>query len=88
MNNHGGEIFRIVQTAKAGTPPEWFTTPQEFDLSALAKSFRISFLRVHDLASLEGLSHEAFSEGGVRMIEVLVDGEENLRLRKSFSERE
>jgi len=86
MNNHGGEIFRIVQTARSGAPPEWFTTPQEYDLSALAKSFRISFLRVHDLASLEALGPEVFSEGGVRIIEVMATGEENLKIRKSFSE--
>jgi 2-succinyl-5-enolpyruvyl-6-hydroxy-3-cyclohexene-1-carboxylate synthase len=80
----GGEIFRFVQTAKAGGEEGWFTTPQEFDLSALAKSFRISFTRVHDLESLEAIPLETFSENGVRLIEVLAGGEENLKIRKTF----
>lgn len=84
MNNGGGEIFRIVQTAKAGAPEAWFTTPQEYDLAALAKSFRISFLRVNDLASLNALGPELFSECGVRLIEVLVSPEENGRVRRAF----
>ena len=85
MNNGGGEIFRIVQTAKAGGEQEWFTTPQEYDLSALAKTFRISFTRVHDLESLEAIGPETFSENGVRLIEVIAGGEENLKIRKTFS---
>lgn len=85
MNNGGGEIFRIVQTAKAGAPEAWFTTPQEFDLAALAKSFRISFLRVNDLGSLTAIGPELFSETGVRIIEVLVSPEENVRVRKAYS---
>jgi 2-succinyl-5-enolpyruvyl-6-hydroxy-3-cyclohexene-1-carboxylate synthase len=84
MNNGGGEIFRIVGTSKSGGQAEWFTTPQEYDLAALAKSFRISFSRVHDLASLEAITPEAFSENGVRIIEVLCTSEENLKVRKSF----
>ncbi|HEY8278839.1 MAG TPA: 2-succinyl-5-enolpyruvyl-6-hydroxy-3-cyclohexene-1-carboxylic-acid synthase [Bdellovibrionota bacterium] len=83
MNNGGGEIFRMVKTAEAG-PPEWFTTPQEFDLSAIAKSFRISFSRVHDLASLESIVPETFANSGVRLIEVLAGGEPNVKIRKSF----
>jgi 2-succinyl-5-enolpyruvyl-6-hydroxy-3-cyclohexene-1-carboxylate synthase len=85
MNNGGGEIFRLVGTAQSGAPADWFTTPQEFDLSALAKSFRISFLRVHDESSLTAIGPELFSGGGVRMIEVLVSPQENVRIRKSFT---
>lgn len=84
MNNGGGEIFRLVGTSNSGAPQEWFTTPQEFDLSALAKSFRISFLRVHDLDSLKTIDSDLFSSAGVRLIEVLVSQEENLKIRKSF----
>lgn len=84
MNNGGGEIFRMVQTAKSGAPAEWFTTPQEFDLSAIAKSFRLSFLRVHDLGSLQAIVPETFSDCGVRLIEVMVSPEENVRIRKAF----
>jgi 2-succinyl-5-enolpyruvyl-6-hydroxy-3-cyclohexene-1-carboxylate synthase len=83
MNNGGGEIFKIVPTASAGSP-EWFTTPQQYDIAALAKSFRISYSRVHDLASLEAIVPETFNHCGVRLIEVLVSGEQNLNIRKSF----
>ncbi len=84
MNNGGGEIFRIVPTAKAGGRPEWFTTPQEFDLSALAKAFRISYARVHDLPALAAVGADTFSGNGVRLLEVIVNSESNLSIRRSF----
>lgn len=84
MNNGGGEIFRIVPTAESGGSPEWFTTPQNFDLGALAKAFRISYTRVHDLDSLQSLPAETFSGNGVRLIEVIVQGEANVKIRKLF----
>lgn len=87
MNNGGGEIFRIVPTAKTGGNIEWFTTPQEFDLAGLAKGFRISYARLYNQQDLAELSGEAFSHRGVRLIEVLFDPETNLHVRKSFQDR-
>jgi 2-succinyl-5-enolpyruvyl-6-hydroxy-3-cyclohexene-1-carboxylate synthase len=83
MNNGGGEIFRIVQTAKAGGDPAWFTTPQEYDLAALAKTFRIPFARVTGKQELDSLKALA-TEPGLRLVEVLVDRETNLKVRRSF----
>lgn len=84
MNNGGGEIFRIVPTAKAGGKPEWFTTPQEYDVSGLAKAFRISYARLHSREDISGLPGEAFSGNGVRIIEVMFEPEANLAIRKNF----
>lgn len=84
MNNHGGEIFRIVSTSKSNTPSEWFTTPQEFDLSAMAKSFQIPFLRIRSSSDLLSLEPSAFNQRGMRIIEVVVDNATNLQVRKSF----
>jgi 2-succinyl-5-enolpyruvyl-6-hydroxy-3-cyclohexene-1-carboxylate synthase len=83
MNNRGGEIFRIVPTAKADGQPEWFTTPQDYDLAALAKAFRISYARLHSQRDLSELTPDAFQKG-VRLIEVVVDPETNLQTRKTF----
>jgi 2-succinyl-5-enolpyruvyl-6-hydroxy-3-cyclohexene-1-carboxylate synthase len=83
MNNSGGEIFRIVPTAKAGGQPDWFTTPQDYDLAALAKTFRISYARLHSRRDLSELTPDAFQKG-VRLIEVVVDPETNLQTRKTF----
>jgi 2-succinyl-5-enolpyruvyl-6-hydroxy-3-cyclohexene-1-carboxylate synthase len=84
MNNNGGEIFRIVSTAKADSPAEWFTTPQEFDLAAIAKSFQIPFTRIHSISDLLALENQAFSHNGMRIIEVMVEKEKNLVVRKTF----
>jgi 2-succinyl-5-enolpyruvyl-6-hydroxy-3-cyclohexene-1-carboxylate synthase len=84
MNNGGGEIFRIVPTAKTEGQLEWFTTPQEYDLSALAKAFQIPFTLVRSLADLADLPNGGFESPGVRIVEVLVQSEKNLEVRKAF----
>lgn len=86
MNNAGGEIFRIVPTAKAEGEAQWFTTPQDFDLSGLAKGFRIPFARLHTQRDLADLQGEKFT-GGVRLIELVADAESNLPVRKSLPAR-
>ena len=84
MNNNGGEIFRIVSTAKSDTPPEWFTTPQEFELASIAKSFQIPFTRIHSISDLAAIDSLAFNQAGIRIIEVMVEKENNLTVRKTF----
>jgi 2-succinyl-5-enolpyruvyl-6-hydroxy-3-cyclohexene-1-carboxylate synthase len=84
MNNEGGEIFRIVGTAKAGGEQEWFTTPRKFDLSALAKAFQLPFLRLTSREDFQHLDPAACSGPGVRLVEVIADKETNLALRQSF----
>lgn len=84
MNNGGGEIFRMVQTAKAGGDPEWFTTPMPFDLASLAKAFHLSYGSVRSSAELGDLPPDAVNGSGVRIVEVLVDREPSLALRQNF----
>jgi 2-succinyl-5-enolpyruvyl-6-hydroxy-3-cyclohexene-1-carboxylate synthase len=88
MNNGGGEIFRIVPTAKTAGRREWFTTPQAYDLSALAKAFRIPYLRLSSREDWEALEPGACAGPGARIVEVLVDRETNLAVRKKFQEME
>jgi 2-succinyl-5-enolpyruvyl-6-hydroxy-3-cyclohexene-1-carboxylate synthase len=83
-NNRGGEIFRYVATAKAGGQEDWFTTPQSFDLAALAKSFQLSYGRVQSQEELAGLDPGAFAGPGVRLIEVMVEPSPNFEIRKTF----
>jgi 2-succinyl-5-enolpyruvyl-6-hydroxy-3-cyclohexene-1-carboxylate synthase len=85
-NNGGGEIFRMVRTSHSGAPEEWFTTPQTVDFAALAKGFHLPFFRVHGLQDLEGLEAEAFSQVGVRVVELLFPDKENMNCRKKFWE--
>jgi hypothetical protein len=40
---------------------------------------------VTSAASLEAIMPEAFSENGVRLIEVIAGGDANLRVRRTFS---
>ena len=84
MNNGGGEIFRIVPTVKSEGKLEWFTTPQEYDLASLAKAFQIPFSRIRSESDLNELGENSFATKGVRLLEVLVDPETNLRVRQTF----
>jgi 2-succinyl-5-enolpyruvyl-6-hydroxy-3-cyclohexene-1-carboxylate synthase len=82
LNNSGGEIFRVVPTASAPGEEAWFTTPQSFDLSALAKAFGISFTRI--------CSHQEWKEftaptgKGVRIIELMISSAGNQRIRNKM----
>ncbi len=80
LNNGGGEIFRVVPTAKAPGEADWFTTPKSFDVSAVAKSFQLSFTRITDLNDWKEFSIP--SAAGVRVIEVQIDSNANQRIRK------
>jgi 2-succinyl-5-enolpyruvyl-6-hydroxy-3-cyclohexene-1-carboxylate synthase len=86
QNNGGGEIFRMVKTAEAGAPEECFTTPQIVDFASLAKGFGISFMRVTKLSDLDDLGPEAFSGAGLRIVELIFSGTENMQCRKKFWE--
>ncbi len=74
-------------TAKSGATADWFTTPQEYDLAALAKGFQISFCRLHSLADLQQLEAAAVNGPGCRIIELMADRETNLSVRKDFLSR-
>lgn len=82
MNNGGGEIFRIVPTARASGKPEWFTTPQAYDLAALAKAFQLPFARLTNRADWESLA--PLRGPGVRIVELMADREENLKVRSGL----
>lgn len=84
MNNNGGEIFRMVQTAKAGGDPTWFTTPFPYDLASITKGFHLSYGRVFSLASLGDLSPEGVNGFGARVVEVMVEQSASLDQRKKF----
>lgn len=80
FNNCGGEIFRIVPTAKTGKE-EWFTTPSTVDFSAMAKAFQIPYLRVAHLEELRCLDPSVGTHPGVRIIELLCDPASNVKIR-------
>jgi 2-succinyl-5-enolpyruvyl-6-hydroxy-3-cyclohexene-1-carboxylate synthase len=87
LNNNGGEIFRIVPTAKTAGEAEWFTTPQEYDPAALAKAFRLPFHRLGSLSEWRDLDSSVCSGKGVRVIEILAHRETNLATRRAFGEK-
>jgi 2-succinyl-5-enolpyruvyl-6-hydroxy-3-cyclohexene-1-carboxylate synthase len=80
LNNGGGEIFRVVPTANAPGEEAWFTTPQSFDLSALAKGFGISYTRIQTKEDWKEFS--APTGKGVRIIELMISSAGNQRIRK------
>lgn len=81
MNNGGGEIFRIVPTAKAPGESAWFTTPQTYDAGALAKAFAIPYALVRSVADWQGLDFDGVNAPGVRLVEIQVNTPANLKVR-------
>jgi 2-succinyl-5-enolpyruvyl-6-hydroxy-3-cyclohexene-1-carboxylate synthase len=79
LNNEGGEIFRNVGTAKAPGNTEWYTTPQTFDASALAKAFGWPFFRVQERAALTQIDLASIVEPS--LIEVMINPRVNERAR-------
>lgn len=84
MNNGGGEIFKIVPTAKASSKIEMFTTPRAFDLAALAKAFQIPFARIGTRQEWDELDPSACAGPGARFIEIIADRETNTSIRQEF----
>lgn len=84
LNNNGGGIFSFLPQAKLPEHfEEVFGTPQDVDLALLCKAHGVEHRLAAEVSELE---EELKRTGGVRVIEVRTDRDENVALHARFRE--
>jgi len=80
LNNDGGGIFSFLPVAAYGEAvnfDELFNTPHGADLSGACSLYGVTHRRVTGLAEYEAEIEKSFSQPGVTIIEVAIDGRAN-----------
>ena len=94
INDNGGGIFSMLPIAARGADvsfDELFHTPHNTDFAFAAGIEGVSFQRLEGAESIDQLrllvGEPAQSQGGVTMIEVVVDHGENMSIRSAIDEQ-
>jgi 2-succinyl-5-enolpyruvyl-6-hydroxy-3-cyclohexene-1-carboxylate synthase len=86
VDNDGGGIFSFLpQSRFPGSFERVFGTPHGRDLADLARFHRLGYTRVDAAADLPGAVSDALAAGGVRLVHVRTDREENAALHRRLS---
>jgi len=80
MNNHGGEIFRIIKTSEHAEHEKLFTTPQNINFEKIAQAFNLPFERINNVKDF----NEFKLSNGPKIFEFAIDESQNTLTRKSF----
>jgi len=72
LNNRGGRLFEQLPIAHGGSDLAPWLTPQEFDLSGIARAFSISSRRVSAADELRTALNDAAASDAPALVEVLV----------------
>jgi 2-succinyl-5-enolpyruvyl-6-hydroxy-3-cyclohexene-1-carboxylate synthase len=84
VRNGGGEIFSLLPQRELPEHRALFTTPHAVDLAALCAAARVGHARIDQAAALTPALDEAARSGGVRVVEVVVDPSQALKLREEL----
>lgn len=85
INNGGGGIFSFLPIAKFDAYFEpLFITPQNVEFKALAQAYGLDYTVVRDVPGFEQALGDALARPGVKMVEVIVDREDNVRRHKDL----
>jgi 2-succinyl-5-enolpyruvyl-6-hydroxy-3-cyclohexene-1-carboxylate synthase len=79
VNNRGGVIFSFLPQRELPELEELFTTPHDLDLGAVAAAAGADHERVDRADDLLPAVERARAAGGVRIVEVTIDPESNVR---------
>lgn len=84
INNDGGGVFEFLPIA-AHDPPftELFVAPHGADLGALAGALGVRHERIESMAQLRPALERAGTSGGLALLEVPSDRQENVRSRRA-----
>lgn len=81
VNNGGGTIFRMLPVFdQKDLYRDYFETPQQADISLLARSYGINYQKIDTLSELKSLNLKGFT--GPQIIEIITDPDESMRIRK------
>ena len=79
VNNDGGAIFSFLPVHELPEHERLFTTPHGLDLGALCAAAGVSHVRIERPGDVASSLLRSSKDGGVRVVEVAVDRELNVR---------
>lgn len=85
INNQGGSIFRMLPIVNHDKYfSTYFETPQNAEISVLAKAYKINYTLVSDPKSMDETDISNFSEPGLHIIECKTNPDTSMKLRKKL----
>ncbi len=84
VRNGGGEVFSLLPQRDLPERRELFTTPHDVDLEAVCAAARCGWSRVDRAGVLPSTLDRARERGGIQVVEVVVDAERGLELRRDL----
>ncbi|MCQ3804360.1 MAG: 2-succinyl-5-enolpyruvyl-6-hydroxy-3-cyclohexene-1-carboxylic-acid synthase [bacterium] len=86
INNNGGGIFNFLPQARYPHFEKLFGTPHGRDFQRLASFHELGYRRLERASDLASVVDSSLGEGGVWLVEVRTDREENLHLHRRVGE--
>jgi 2-succinyl-5-enolpyruvyl-6-hydroxy-3-cyclohexene-1-carboxylate synthase len=86
VNNDGGVIFSFLDQTVLPEHERLFTTPHGLDLRTICAAFGVGYERAERAADVMPAVRRAAEAGGVRIVEIPVDREENVRRHREVQE--
>ena len=86
INNDGGGIFNFLPQARYPHFEKLFGTPHRRDLRTLAAFHELGYRKLDRASDLAPVVENSFREGGVWLVEVRTDREDNFRLHRRIGE--
>ncbi|HEX6255742.1 MAG TPA: 2-succinyl-5-enolpyruvyl-6-hydroxy-3-cyclohexene-1-carboxylic-acid synthase [Euzebyales bacterium] len=87
INNDGGGIFSLLEARQVDGFDRLFGTPHGIGLATLAATYELAYHPLARAADLADVVTTAFDAGGLHVIEVRTDREENAALHRELTAR-
>lgn len=73
MNNHGGGIFSFLPQQQLNEFDKLWKTDTDLDFQHSARLYGLKYCRINRLSELETQLKDAFSQPGMRLVEIIID---------------
>jgi 2-succinyl-5-enolpyruvyl-6-hydroxy-3-cyclohexene-1-carboxylate synthase len=87
INNQGGGIFSFLPQASYPDTFEFFQTPHDLSFQPVVEMFGGRYVRVKDWVEFTHCLQTSYQQGGIHVIEVQTDTDENVKLHRALIER-
>jgi len=85
INNHGGNIFRMLPVYQHKKYFEtYFETYQEVSIPDLARAYHIGYRRVQFLSNLAASFKDLSSQSGIQILECITDADQSMAQREAL----